>query len=95
MSWENALPMKLSNDVESMKLRLPKWVKTTHFFLQCIYATSICGVLSCNIHGTLSAVQSSVHSNGLGGWGSSSSSSWPDRTIGDMYECECVCIYMV
>ena len=30
MSWENALLMKLSNDVE------PKRVKITHFFLQCL-----------------------------------------------------------
>jgi len=34
MSLENALLMKLSNDVEKYEIEVTKMVKSTHFFLQ-------------------------------------------------------------
>jgi len=35
MSRENALLMKLSNDVEIYEIEVTKMGQTTHFFLQC------------------------------------------------------------
>jgi len=33
MSWENALLMKFSNDVDRCEIEETKWVKTTHLFI--------------------------------------------------------------
>jgi len=44
MSWENALLMEFSNDVEEYEIEVTKWVKTAHFF------TVICIVFYALMH---------------------------------------------